>query len=78
MRYNYEKAQFNRLESKCICNKEKSVIFIVCSDGTFGKNCTEQCGECLGKGKCDHVNGTCVNGCNPGYQGITCTEGGQS
>ena len=58
--------------------KRKLLFFIVCSDGTFGKNCTEQCGECLGKEKCDHVNGTCVNGCNPGYQGITCTEGGQS
>ena len=50
----------------------------MCSDGTFGQNCTEECGECLGKEQCDHVNGTCVNGCNPGYYGITCTEGGQS
>ena len=61
-----------------IFSKQKSFAFIVCSDGRFGENCTEECGECQGKEQCDHVNGTCLNGCSPGYYGITCTEGGQS
>ena len=47
----------------------------MCSNGTFGQDCNEQCGECLGKEQCNYVNGTCVKGCNSGYQGIMCTEG---
>ena len=49
--------------------------FSACSDGSFGRNCNEKCGKCLGKEQFDHVNGTCVKGCNPGIYGIMCTEG---
>ena len=41
----------------------------------FGKDCTESCGKCVNNDKCHLVNGSCVNGCNPGYYGINCTNG---
>ena len=53
------------------------MVFIptVCDGGMFGKHCNESCGKCLNDGQCDHINGSCLNGCNPGYHGMTCTEG---
>ena len=47
----------------------------MCGNGTFGQDCTEQCGECLRKEQCHHVDGSCASECNPGYQGIMCTKG---
>ena len=44
----------------------------------FGQDCNERCGECVGKEQCHHVNGSCFNGCKPGYKGIMCTKGYQS
>ena len=44
----------------------------------FGQDCNERCGECLGKEQCHHVNGSCINGCKPGYKGTMCTTGSQS
>ena len=46
-----------------------------CDNGTFGQNCLESCGWCVGEKQCHHTNGTCLNGCNAGYQGLNCTEG---
>ena len=41
----------------------------------FGKHCKESCGKCLMDEQCHHINGSCLNGCNPGYYGNKCTEG---
>ena len=41
----------------------------------FGENCTESCGNCLKSEQCHHINGTCMKGCDRGYQGFNCTEG---
>ena len=46
-----------------------------CDNGTFGQDCLESCGSCFGEKQCHHTNGTCLNGCNAGYQGLNCTEG---
>lgn len=46
-----------------------------CDARTFGPNCAETCGNCAGNEQCHHVNATCLNGCNPGFQGLNCTEG---
>ena len=46
-----------------------------CDDGTFGQDCKQACGNCLGEEQCDHVNGTCLNGCDAGYKGLECAEG---
>lgn len=40
-----------------------------------GENCGIACGNCLAKEQCHHINGTCMNGCDRGYQGSKCTEG---
>ena len=41
----------------------------------FGQNCGEKCGECVNDEQCHHINGTCLNGCDRGFQGHECNEG---
>lgn len=50
-------------------------MFLACPDGTFGTDCSMQCGKCRGVGQCNHIDGTCKNGCEIGYSGSKCTEG---
>ena len=47
----------------------------MCENGTFGQDCTQICGKCVGDKPCHHIDGTCMNGCDPGYKGNLCTEG---
>ena len=49
--------------------------FTECSHGKFGHDCKDTCGMCLGEEQCHHINGTCLNGCDPGYYGTFCTKG---
>lgn len=59
-----------------ICYKlDSCYIFTECYRGTFGQNCTKSCGKCLRGEHCHHINGTCMNGCDPGYKGIDCSKG---
>ena len=46
-----------------------------CHSGTYGQDCTEICGACVDKKPCHYVNGTCMNGCERGYQGMQCKTG---
>lgn len=41
----------------------------------YGNNCSMRCGHCLESEKCHHINGTCINGCDSGYEGSICMEG---
>ena len=43
-----------------------------CEHGTYGIECRERCGNCLNMDNCDNINGTCLNGCSPGYFGHLC------
>nr|XP_022308875.1 protein draper-like isoform X1 [Crassostrea virginica] len=43
-----------------------------CSYGKYGVGCEVSCGQCMYKGLCHHVNGTCLDGCEQGYTGETC------
>ena len=46
-----------------------------CDNGWYGVNCSSSCGHCLGGGEqCQHVNGTCLSGCVPGWQDGLCTD----
>lgn len=45
-----------------------------CDDYRFGKNCSKQCGHCYNNSSCHHINGTCVEGCDRGYQGTKCMQ----
>ena len=49
------------------------MFLIECHNGTYGKDCKEQCGYC-DYGTCDHVTGECPNGCIDGFIGRFCTE----
>ena len=47
-------------------------VLIACDYGTYGQRCDKRCGYCLNKAYCFHTNGTCLNGCDPGYKGNLC------
>lgn len=46
-----------------------------CDGRKYGENCSIPCGNCLLYEQCNPINGTCINGCDNGYQGLNCTEG---
>ena len=43
-----------------------------CTQGWYGKDSKEKCGHCLDGHQCFHINGTCISGCQPGYEGQLC------
>lgn len=47
----------------------------MCPRFTYGNGCFERCGNCANGATCDHVTGTCSQGCMPGYTGIKCDAG---
>lgn len=49
-----------------------------CEGITFGPGCINMCGKCARNEHCHHVNGSCMNGCDPGYYGPQCTKCKQS
>lgn len=53
-------------------------ILTDCDGKMFGESCNEFCGHCLGFEQCQHINGTCMNGCASGYEGELCTKGNTS
>ena len=42
---------------------------------TYGLDCQEICGNCLNLKQCNHINGSCMEGCDPGFQGEKCVRG---
>lgn len=56
---------------------ENKTIFYgkACEEGMYGVNCSTPCGHCLDSDQCHHINGTCISGCDSGYQGIKCLKG---
>ena len=58
-------------------NENKTYVLFfhaACEDNTFGADCSETCSKtCAGPKKlCNHVNGSCIFGCDDGYQGERC------
>lgn len=49
-------------------------MFKECDGSSFGPNCSEIC-NCAENGDCDHVNGSCPNGCAEGWGGSSCSLG---
>jgi hypothetical protein len=45
-----------------------------CIDGFYGANCLAECGKCGRGHSCNRVDGTCPEGCLPGYIPPSCTE----
>ena len=50
-------------------------FFLECGNNTFGKGCTGVCGHCSENEQCHHINGSCLNGCDPGFRGLKCDQG---
>ncbi|KAK3781802.1 hypothetical protein RRG08_026984 [Elysia crispata] len=48
-----------------------------CRSGEYGEYCNKNCNvHCAGQDNtCSHINGTCTEGCDPGYRGETCDQG---
>ena len=46
-----------------------------CYNDMYGAGCTEACGQCRDSKPCHHINGSCVDGCAPGFKGTLCVEG---
>lgn len=46
-----------------------------CDGNLYGENCPMRCGHCVRSEQCHQINGTCMNGCDSGYQGSICMEG---
>ena len=51
------------------------LYYIECSSNTYGVNCSMSCGNCYEGDTCNHLNGTCAGGCDPGWQEDTCLQG---
>lgn len=52
------------------------ILNVECTAGYFGLECKSKCvGHCKDNKQCNHINGTCVDGCKDGYTGSNCTEG---
>ena len=54
-----------------------STCFSECQAGKYGAMCSGTCSvNCAGKNNaCDHIDGSCDQGCNAGYWGSLCTQG---
>uniref|UniRef100_K1QIU4 Receptor-type tyrosine-protein phosphatase U n=1 Tax=Magallana gigas TaxID=29159 RepID=K1QIU4_MAGGI len=47
----------------------------VCSNQTYGQDCSSVCGKCLNGETCHHISGLCPHGCSEGVHGDKCQEG---
>lgn len=50
-------------------------IFSECDQFTYGLECNRSCGKCRTGKSCNHVNGSCLNGCDKGVHGDKCDSG---
>ncbi|XP_065924897.1 receptor-type tyrosine-protein phosphatase alpha isoform X4 [Magallana gigas] len=66
----------DRITGHCLCQVgwKTDTCDSQCDGHKFGQNCSKECGHCLEKEACHHVNGSCLNGCDLGYHGANCTQ----
>ena len=50
------------------------VHFVPACNGTFGQGCANQCGQCKDDVPCDVIDGTCPEGCAPGWVLNNCAQ----
>lgn len=51
------------------------IVFLACDQGKYGYRCNDTCGYCGDQDKCNHINGSCLTGCDIGYYGDFCKTG---
>lgn len=49
--------------------------FIECDGMKYGFGCIYNCGTCLDHKQCHHINGSCLQGCDAGFEGNLCKTG---
>lgn len=49
-----------------------TIYIVECDEGRYGINCQYKCSHCKEKSHCYHINGLCLDGCAPGYNGPFC------
>lgn len=47
-------------------------IVLACEKGLYGVDCREPFGHCREVSQCSNINGTCLTGCDAGYEGVLC------
>lgn len=67
----FEKA----IDKKFLSHTFSLFFFPECDDGTYGLECENACGNCSDGNWCNHMNGSCPNGCDMGVFGDTCDKG---
>ncbi|XP_052678192.1 scavenger receptor class F member 2-like [Crassostrea angulata] len=45
-----------------------------CDSDMYGPGCSLTCGACINNTQCHHINGSCLQGCGPGFYGRKCDE----
>lgn len=58
--------------SNKILHPSTSFFFAACPYSKYGGNCSETCGNCFKNLTCNHIDGTCINGCQKGFRGQFC------
>ena len=48
---------------------------VECTINKYGQDCRQSCGNCTKGEQCNHVNGSCPNGCDAGVTGENCDTG---
>lgn len=49
------------------------ILFVDCDEGRYGMHCQYNCSRhCREEFHCYHINGSCLDGCAPGYDGPFC------
>ncbi|XP_056003602.1 multiple epidermal growth factor-like domains protein 10 [Ostrea edulis] len=48
------------------------LFYIECDGEKYGLGCIHDCGSCLDNKQCHHINGSCLQGCDAGFQGELC------
>lgn len=51
------------------------LFFLACDVRRYGQGCNNVCGKCLNQSVCNHIDGNCLYGCDPGFQGVLCKLG---
>lgn len=46
-----------------------------CDGNKYGPRCSLNCGACINNKQCNHINGSCLEGCSPGFYGQKCDKG---
>ena len=50
-------------------------LYLRLCTGYFGYECANICqGHCFNNAACDHIDGTCSDGCQDGFKGSFCNE----